>query len=127
MLCLPEVNELDAARITYPPPEWLPVSDAKGSALSFALPFRLPSFAVSLCLDGDGPLLVCGRGGSEAVRVRDMKSLSLLDLLEVVTLSVSGGGVGRGMGCLSCEVEKRLALVNGESVLEFMSVSWGGV
>ena len=119
MLCLPEVIELDAGGITYSPSTLLSASGLNRSAFSLPFPFKLPSLVLNLCLV-DAPLLVCGLGGSEAVRVRDMNSLSRLVRLGFTTFSPSVVG---GIGCLSCDVEKRLTLANGDSVLELMSDS----
>lgn len=127
VLYSPEVIELAAAFTAYPSPPCPFISGDSMSALSLPLPLNVPSLAFSFCLEDDGPLLVCGLGGSEAVRDRDMNSVSLLERFGFGEASRSGGW---GMGCLSCDVvdvEKRFALANGESVLEFISCSCGGV
>ena len=115
--------ELDAAPKTYPPVSPLAASGDSRSPFSFSLPLELPSLAPNLCLD-EGPLLVCGRGGSEAVRALDMNSPSLLPRFEDGAL-ISISGLGSVLDwCLSWElVEKRFGLVNGERVLEFISTS----
>lgn len=61
------------------------------------------------------------------MRVRDMKSLSLLERFGLAPRSLSWSG---GRGCLSwdeVEVEKRFPFAKGESELVFISTSWGGV
>lgn len=90
---LPDVTELAA----------LLANESAPSSLSLPFPFRLPSLAVSFCRgDRVGPPLVWGRGGKEAVRLRDMMSFSLLAFFAPGTESVGD------VCCTSCEEEKRL-------------------
>lgn len=117
------MTELDA-----PAERKLPSWSASWGMSAFSFPLPLSVNLPSLCLeDTGGPLAVWGRGGREAVRVRDMNSPSLLVRFEGsgVVRSLLGDGPCGGC-CLSCEVEKRFALAR-VGMEEFISRSWGGV
>jgi hypothetical protein len=86
--------------------------DSSPSVRSLPLSFLEPSFGPAFCLEPDERtllLLDCGRCGSDEVREREIKSLSLLSRFGLVTV-----GSVEDAGCEPWALEAVLLLIAGE-------------